>query len=163
MLRNKAIRIVFGLILLFGVVKCSASFFDNEMVQYSLLDLKESGQWQVGDSKPRYLTLNPTCYKYENGVIYSKTNGFVTEYRTPNCTVFDIDNWQCSETSQTGRTYSHGYRNGKPFQYSSSPLKALEGFVDVPFSRYWMTNCKWLLRDNVVSGVMICAVSLFFM
>ena len=163
MFRNKTIRVVFGLIILFGVVKCSTSFFDNEIVSYSLLDLRESGQWRVGDSKPRYLPLNPTRYKYENGVIYANTNGFVSEFRSPKCKIFDLENWECNETSLTGRTYSHGYRNGKPWEYSSNPSEALKGYINVPYTRYWATNCQWLLEDNVVTGVMICAVSLFFL
>lgn len=160
-LSNKVKFIVFGLILLFASVKCSSLLFSDELIRYSLLDLKKTGQWQEGDQTPRFLTLNPTRYKHENGVIYSETNGFVHEFRAPNCRVFDIKNWQCDETSQTGRTYSHGYRNGEPFEYSSTPLNALKGYVDVPFFRYWMTNCQWLLEDNIASGIAICAISLF--
>ena len=88
------IRVIIFAVLGLILSRPLSTLYTDEKVIYYLLDRHKQGE--VSSKDPlRYLPLNPTTYKYENGKIITKTAGYASDYSNLDCEIYDIDNWSC--------------------------------------------------------------------
>jgi len=114
---------------------------------------------------PDLATSGPITYKYSDGKIISKSSdGFVVnEYGSPDCKIFDIDNWQCTYSSPTG-TYSHGFESGEYFSYNSKyPNGDPLAHHQESRLRFSVVACQWQYTGrDVIQGLIGCPVAFLF-
>ncbi len=152
------IRIIMFVVLGLILFRPVSTLFSDEKVIYSLLDRHKQGEVSSKDLL-RYLPLNPTTYKYENGKIITKTAGYATDYSDLDCEIYDIDNWSCYQ-EKFGTTYNIGFNNGRYFDYSEP--KAHDGAaINVGFVRYWYEGCKWSYASGIAQGLWGCSLGWF--
>ena len=153
----KAVKSISIVVLSFIMLKIVYSAIDDKMVVYSVIDRHAK---YGTDDKPRHLVLNPTTYKYSVGKITSETAGFVTEYSSPECAVFDLKNWTCERQTFDGRTVVYGMQRGQRF-WPVEESQTTDHWHDVDALQYWKYDCEWHLRSGVLWGGTLCVLRLF--
>jgi len=86
----------------------------------------------------KWLPLNPTTYKIENGQVISSTAGFLSKYQ--DCAVMSVADWECRYRDSSGR---FGIRNGEYWEYPEKP--------DTRIVSRWEYNkirCDWAINDG---------------
>ena len=100
--------------------------------------------------KPEWLPGSTTVYKIEGNLIISNSSLFLNKFE--NCTIFSIDNWECTYKDNSG---SFGVKDGEYWQYWKRPLDFNMGTVYVSRFRYNIEGCKWDFYDGGLQ-VVVC-------
>lgn len=155
------------------VLKFSLSLFDGEITRYSLLDQTDnyfsSREWN--EETPKLMALNPITYKLVGEKIVTKIGTSIEEKTAPECSVFDLKNWQCktayedfnNETKTfTDATTVESMSDGKYDIWSSvwsvDEYAKRNKYNDVSFFSYVYVSCTWQLHSNFFVGLMMCPV-----
>ena len=156
------------------VLKFSLSLFDGEITRYSLLDQTDnyfsSREWD--EETPKLMTLNPTTYKLVGDKIVTKIGTSIKEKTAPECSVFDLKNWQCKEEyehfNSEEKTWSDAtlietMSNGDYDVWSSAwsvdEYARRNKYNDVSFISYVYVSCTWQFYSNFFVGLVMCPVS----
>lgn len=155
------------------VLKFSLSLFDGEITRYSLLDQTDnyfsSKEWD--EDTPQLMTLNPTTYKLVGDKIVTKIGTSIEEKTAPECSVFDIKNWQCKEEYEdfnseektlSDATMIESMSDGKYDIWSSAwsvdEYAKRNKYNDVSFISYVYVSCTWQFHSNFFVGLVMCPV-----
>lgn len=155
------------------VLKFSLSLFDGEITRYSLLDQTDnyfsSKEWD--EDTPQLMTLNPITYKLVGDKIVTKIGTSIEEKTAPECSVFDIKNWQCKEEYEdfnseektwSDATMIESMSDGKYDIWSSAwsvdEYAKRNKYNDVSFISYVYVSCTWQFHSNFFVGLVMCPV-----
>jgi hypothetical protein len=147
---------VFSSIFIFLVawlVAASTDLFDRDSVRvfqkYSVTEPK--------DERPMWLAIQKS-FRIDGQTVVSENGGFVSRY--DNCTVFDLENWECGFSDGSG---TFGVRNGSFWEvvHKSFIPGLLDDWQTISQFEYHVINCRWDAVDGAIQFLFGCGLRPF--